>query len=263
MNVISWNVDGYNDESHNYLSSLIQTSRPDVVFLSETKKKKDNLIPFFDTFTEYNYIINSHDPSKYHGVAMLIRKDNSHEPFDIVMNIPVRKDSHSKEAATGRIIAIRLNDKINIIGSYTPNSGRSDQEKLDYRVKIWDPAFTYVLEILRNQGPTMWIGDINVALNDIDVSNPKTMKKYAGFTPEERANLNSLLCAGNWIDIWRHQNPDKVEYTWLGYPHRANHGMRLDNIIVSSSLLPSMLNSYILSGSNSSDHAPIGVYIEK
>jgi exodeoxyribonuclease III len=262
--VISWNVDIYNDEIHNYLASLINTNKPDVIFLSETKKKREDLIPYFNAFTEYNYIINSHNPARWHGVAMLIRKDHVYEQLQIAMNIPTRKDSHDKEAATGRVIAIRFNNQMNIIGSYTPNSGRSDPEKLNYRTKVWDPAFAYILEILRSQAPTLWMGDINVALNDIDVSNPKTMKNWAGFTPEERANLNILLCSGNWVDVWRRQNPEKVSYSWLGYPHRANYGMRLDNIIVSSSLLPYVINSFILSdGPNSSDHAPIGVYITK
>jgi exodeoxyribonuclease-3 len=265
--LVSWNVDNYNDDIHKWLSLLISLNKPDIIFLSEIKKDPNVILSFFSVFTEYNYIINSNIPSKWHGVAMLIRKDHSYEQIQINMGIHSRKDTQDKEAATGRVIAVRIgtnSNKINIIGSYTPNSGRTDQEKLNYRVNIWDPAFARILENLRSQGPTLWMGDINVALNDIDVSNPKTMKKYSGFTPEERANLNILLCTGCWIDIWRHQNPNRIEYSWLGYPHRADHGMRLNNIIVSDSLLPQMLNAFILSPSpESSDHAPIGVYVSK
>lgn len=262
--IISWNVDNYNSEIHNWLSSLINTNKPDVIFLSETKKPDSDLIPFFNQFTDYNYIINAHNPTKWHGVVMLIRKDHFYTQLQIKMCIPTRKDSKDPEAATGRVIAIQLNNKINIIGSYTPNSGRGEQDKLDYRVKIWDPAFSYILELLRNNGPTLWMGDINVALNDIDVSNPKTMKTWAGFRPEERANLNTLLCQGYWIDIWRHQNLNKQEYTWLSYTRKPNYGMRLDNIIVSNSLLPNMLNAFILSQVPTiSDHVPVGVYMSK
>lgn len=260
--IISWNVDGYSYEIHTWLMNLVQTNKPDIIFLGETKKKREDLIPFFNLLTDYNVIISVHIPSNWHGVAMLIRKDHSYEQLQVTMGIPTRKDSKDPEAATGRVIAIRLNNKINIIGSYTPNSGRSDPEKLNYRTQIWDPAFAYILEILRKSGPTLWMGDINVALNDIDVSSPKSMKSWSGFTPQERANLNSLLCSGNLVDVWRHQNPNKSEYTWVSYSRKPNYGMRLDNIIVSDSLLPNTLNSFILSqGPISSDHVPIGVYI--
>lgn len=262
--VISYNVDGYNAEIHTYVSSLL-INKPDVVFLSETKKKKEDLIVYFNTFTDYNYIINAHDPARYHGVVMLIRKDHVYQQLNINLGISCRKDSKSSDAAIGRIICIKLNDILNIIGSYTPNSGRGGEiDKLDYRIKVWDPAFAYILEILRNSGHTLWMGDINVALNDIDVSSPKSMKNWAGFRTEERANLNALLSSGKFVDVWRKQNPDKKEFTWLGYPHRANYGLRLDNVIVSESLLPYMLNAFILTPSPAcSDHAPVGAYIMK
>ncbi len=273
--IISWNVDEYNDEVHKWLFLFVQKNKPDVIFLSETKKKKEDLLPFFNLFTDYNNVVNSHNPSKWHGVAMLIKREHTYVQTLVDMNIPTRKDSYDTNATTGRVIAIKLNDKINIVGSYTPNSGRTDQVKLDYRTKIWDPAFVNLLETLRNNGPTIWLGDINVALNDIDVSNPKTMKKYAGFTDEERSNLKNLLFGfpsidgkpnpalrlDGWTDIWRQQNPDIIAYTWLGYPHRIGHGMRLDNIIVSNSLLSDTLNAFVLKGPSSSDHVPIGVYI--
>ena len=262
--ILSWNVDGYTYETHTWLLSLAQINRPDVIFLSETKKKPEDLLPVFSAFTDYNAIINSHNPSKWHGVAMLIRKDHFYERIDVNMNIPVRKDSYDQEAATGRVIVIHLNKHIYIIGTYTPNSGRSDQIKLDYRTRIWDPTFAFLLETFRNHGHTLWIGDINVALNELDVSKPTAMSKYAGFTPAERANLVSLLGTGNWIDIWRSQNPTQRIYTWLGYPHRPNYGMRLDNIIVSKSLVHYMLNSFMLPQSpESSDHIPIGVYVSR
>lgn len=261
---ISYNVDGYNAEIHTYLSTLM-VSKPDVVFLSETKKKKEDLILFFDTFTDYNYILSIHEPYRYHGVAMLIRKDHTFQQLNIDLGISCRKDSKDPSAAVGRIICIKLNNTINVIGSYTPNSGRGNEiEKFDYRVKVWDPAFIQILEILRNNGPTLWMGDINVALNDIDVSSAKTMQCWAGFRPQERANFNQILSSGKFIDIWRKQNPEKKEFTWLGYPHRSNYGMRIDNVIISDSLLPYMLNAFILTPSpNCSDHAPIGTYLTK
>jgi len=260
--IISWNVNGYTHDIHEWLLLFAQKTRPDVIFLSETKKKAEDLAVLFSEYTEYNVIINAHNPAKWHGVAMLIRKDHKYQHIEIAMNIDVRKDSNEKEAATGRLIIIAFNEKFFIIGSYTPNSGRSDAVKLNYRTKIWDPAFFYILEHFRNTGPTMWIGDINVALDEIDVSNPKTMRNYAGFYKEERENFRTLLETGNWIDIWRHQHPTEKVYTWCGCPPQANYGMRLDNIVVSQSILPKILDSFIISECPiSSDHIPIGVNV--
>jgi exodeoxyribonuclease III len=261
--IISWNVNGYNSDIHSWLIVLIETNKPDIIFLSETKKKVEDLMKFFSAFTEYNVVVNTHNPSKWHGVAMLIRKDHLYEELPVTMNIPVRKDSYSKEAAIGRVIIIKLNKQINIIGSYTPNSGRSDIIKLDYRTKVWDPTFALLLEILRNNDHTIWIGDINVAPTDMDVSNPKTMKQYAGYTSQERENFASLLNTGNWIDVWRSQHPTERMYTWRGSSQKQNYGMRLDNIIVSKSLLPNILNSFMITDCPvSTDHIPIGTYIK-
>ena len=113
--ILSWNVDGYNNDVHNWLLQLVKISRPDVIFLSETKRKAQDLTSLFSVFTEYNIIINAHIPTNFHGVAMFIRKDHSYEELPITMNIPVRKDSKSKEAAIGRIIVIRLNKEMYII----------------------------------------------------------------------------------------------------------------------------------------------------
>lgn len=259
--IISWNVDGYDHDVHMWLVNLIQNSRPDVIFLSETKRKLEDLQVLFGAFSDYNAIINVHIPWIWHGVVMLIRKDHIYEQVQINLNIPPRKDTKNSDATTGRVIAIKLDNSFFIVGSYTPNSGRGDPVKLNYRTRIWDPAFAYILDLLRKNGPTLWLGDINVALNDIDVSNPASMKTWAGFTPEERANFNTLLSTGDWIDIWRQQNPIQRTYTWLGYPHRPNYGMRLDNIIISASLLNYTKNAFMLQGSPISDHIPIGIHI--
>lgn len=260
--IISWNINGYRDDIHQWLSSLILNSRPDVIFLSETKKPFNFLVEKFSQFTDYNYIINTHDPAKWHGVAMLIRKDHSYKQYPVNMNITVRKDSNQPEAATGRIILIQFNQTMYIIGTYTPNSGKSDPVKFDYRTKMWDPTFNLVLEILQKAGPTIWIGDINVALDNIDVSNVKTMSKYAGFTPQERNNLKLILQSGDWIDIWRYQHPNDRVYTWCGSPHKENYGMRLDNIIISKTLLSNALDSFVIHNSPiCADHKPIGIYL--
>jgi exodeoxyribonuclease III len=261
-NIVSWNVNGYRDNIHAWLLDYVAQHAPDVIFLSETKKSEDFLRVKFAEFPNYNVIINNHNPCRWHGVAMLIRKNNTYQHIPITMNIAVRNDNKGVEAADGRIIAIVLNNQMYVIGSYTPNSGRGDDHKLTYRVRTWDTAFTTLLEMSRKAGPTVWIGDINVALDDIDVSNPKGMKNYAGFRPQERHNLRQLLTNGEWIDIWRHQHPEQRMYTWRGTADPNVYGMRLDNIILSQDLLPLVQQSYMITNCPlAADHIPVCVQL--
>lgn len=262
--LLSWNVDGYTPDIHVWLKVLAQTTRPDIIFLSETKKKAEDLTLLFGEFTDYNVILNVHVPASMHGVAMLIRNDHVYEHLPVQMNIAPRSDTKVAEAGTGRIILIKLDQKFFIIGSYTPNSRASGDIKHIYRTTIWDPAFFALLEILRSHGGVIWLGDVNTALDEIDVSNPDSMKRYAGFTLEERTNLRSLLDTGNWIDIWRYQHPNDRIYTWCGNPPRANYGMRLDNIIISDLLVPNILTSFMISDGCpiSADHIIIGAMIK-
>lgn len=266
--IVSWNVDGYTKDIHEWLKLLITVSHPDVIFLSETKKSITELTSMLNELTDYHIIINAHIPCNWHGVVMLINKKHQYEQIVVKMGIPTRKDTKCDEAATGRVIVVKINDTsgdrqgLYIVGSYTPNSGRSELNKLDYRVKVWDPAFQQLLEQYRRLGPTVWMGDINVALDPIDVSNPKSMARYAGFTPQERANFKHLLDSGEWIDIWRQQNPADKLYTWRGYNNKKDYGMRLDNIVISKSLLNRVKNAFVVGNSpQTSDHVPIGLYV--
>lgn len=260
--VISWNVDGYTPDIHTWLLELVRKASPDVIFLSETKKPLATLEPLFKQFTNYNVIINVHQPANWHGVAMLIRKDHKYNQVAFPTSIPPRDDCNAVDGCTGRVIAILLDEQLYIIGSYTPNSGRGGKH-LEYRTAIWDPGFATLLELLRANRPTMWVGDINVAPDVIDMSSPKAMGSWSGCLPEERGNFHALINTKNWIDIWRTQHPNERSYTWCGNPPRPNYGLRLDNIIVSSSLLPEMMNTFTISECPiSADHIPIGAYVQ-
>jgi len=254
LKLIAWNVDGYDDDIHTYVSQLLQ-EQPAILFLSETKKKKEELLIYLNQFDNYHAIVNSHNPSKWHGVAMLIHKQHAFKQIEIDMNINSRSDSNESDPTIGRIIAIHMNN-MNIIGTYTPNSGKH----VDYRINMWDPAFHKVLTHLAESTPTLWMGDINVAHHDIDVSNPHRMQHYAGFRQEERQFLTKIFEEG-WIDVWRQQHPNDVGYTWVGYSQRTNHGMRLDNMIVSQSF-SACGDAFILSPSIASDHLPVGIVIK-
>jgi exodeoxyribonuclease III len=262
---IAWNVDGYSRTIHVWLKNFLKNYNPDLLFLGETKKPREVLESYFQEFTNYNYLINSHQPHRYHGVAMLIRKDHYYKEIPIAMNIPPRKDTKNIEASTGRIIVIQLNNKMNIIGSYTPNSGRNDPPKLKYRTTIWDPAFSYILDVLYQNLPTIWLGDINVALTEKDVSDPNQMQSWAGFTLEERTNFQAIFTTGHWNDPWREQHPKLQQYSWVGYGQRnPNYGMRIDNVIISKSLLSKVEDSYILTECRTeTDHLPVGLVLDE
>ena len=257
--LLSWNVDGYSDSIHSWLGYLLVTSRPDVVFLSETKRKHDKLKFYFDQFTEYNYIINAHIPSQYHGVVALIRKDRTFIPFNIDLNIPARSDTKSGNPVTGRVIVFNFEDEFIVVGTYVPTS--TNLEKLQYRVVTWDPALTSLLNVCRQIKPTVWLGDINVAPSEIDVSHPSC--SMIGFSPEERASFAKFISLGDWIDIWRYQHPTTKEYSWKGYTPKQGFGMRIDNIVISKELLKHVNGSFIMGDCILSDHVPIGVYINK
>jgi len=259
-NIVSWNINGYNSQIHEWLKNLIFTDKPDIIFLNETKKPKDFLDKFFEEFDEYYTIINPHNPSRYHGVAMLVHKSHTYTELSIKMDIPTRQDNKSNDPAMGRIITILINNKFIIVGTYVPNSGIVYKpEKMDYRINKWDYALYEHLNICKSLYPTIWIGDINVALTDLDVSHPTEMKYRAGFTEQERISLASFLCNNEWIDAWRHQHPNIKQYSWLGsYDKREkDYGMRLDNIIISKNLLSSIIKTFMIHDCKYSDHIPI------
>lgn len=262
--LISWNVDLYNDIIHSWVRTMLENRKPDVLFLSETKQDVDTLKCYFEELNEYNYIINSHQPKRYHGVAMLIRKDRKYTRFELDLKIVARSDTKDGNPVTGRVIVIELEEKYMIVGTYVPNSGNGKDSirKLPYRVNIWDPALQSLLNVCKARNPTVWLGDINVAIEDLDVSNPKTMCKMAGFRPEERQSIAKIMTSGEWFDIWRLQHPDSRQYSWIGNTPKPGYGMRLDNIIVSNEVVPNVVSTFMIPDCiPNSDHVPVGAYI--
>lgn len=263
MLVVSWNVDGYRDIVHSKMTDLINKYNPDLLFLNETKKSKDYLESKFSEFTNYNYLINCNAPSRYHGVVVLIKKTIEFKEIVPNLGVECRRDTNANDPSCGRIVAININNKYNIVGVYVPNSGISTKDrdyKLNYRINKWDPAFRNFMNDLKSQNPTILIGDINVAPTDLDVSNPKRMELCPGFLPQEKLSFTKFL-SGGWCDIWRYQNPDVRKYSWVSHSPRKNFGMRLDNIIVSDSIVDKCYNPFIDETFTFSDHLPIGVSV--
>lgn len=261
--LLAWNVNGYSDAIHEWTKTLLQERNPDILFLSETKRRSELLNECFAELKNYNCIVNAHVPPHYHGVVMLIRKDRTYQQLDVNLSIPARKDTKNGNPTTGRVIAIQLDGHTNVVGAYVPNSGvgRKDYtDKLNYRLHTWDSAFSSFLNTCKSQAPTIWLGDINVARYEIDVSAPKWMCKVAGFTPEERKNFENFLATG-WVDVWRTQHPAERSYSWRGKDFKKDYGMRLDNILVSPELFIYTHNSFMLTDCMFSDHIPVGIEI--
>lgn len=332
LEVVAYNVDGLDEKKWQQIKIRFLTKSEkcasgggvDVLFLSETKKKQEDLLKMFsEVSASYEFIINAHNPARWHGVVMLYSKSLLYKYKieslqDVVKEkmkaCPVRHDCNDPKASAsiGRIIAIKLSPiqtsnslqtnsslSISIVGTYVPNSGRMEAQKLDYRINKWDPALFSLLNHLaqeRSEGAVVWCGDINVAPQEIDVTHPKTMKNYAGFTPQERANFqkfmvtppgatpptttsdakknafdvlakSSLLPSSTekslWVDAWRHLNAKKCGYSWhsdkIPEKPKVRSEMRLDNIIVTQNLLHKIKTAQIHNDFLLSDHSPISL----
>jgi exodeoxyribonuclease III len=254
LNIASWNADGLNASKWKWITDIIKTKRIDILLITEVKGKKgETKNGYLESLTDFNHVINLHQPTFLHGVAFLWRKSVDAKVIDFKMDCPVRSDCTASDPTSGRVLALKLANFI-LVGTYTPNAG-TGLKHLQYRINDWDPAFFKAINDLDKTKPVIWIGDINVAPTHQDVSHPQKMKKYAGFTVEERISFAKFLTI-DWIDIWRHMNANGNEYTWKG----TSTAMRLDNCIVSKRLLSCVSNPWI--GSNSpSDHECLGLTV--
>jgi len=265
--VYSWNVDGLRPDVWKWMKPWLIKERPHVLCLNETKRSDAVLLSTFaEIGDQYEAILNCHKPASYHGVAVLVRKDVSFRQLPVKLSCTTRYDTTSKDPACGRVIAIELLGafNINIVATYCPNAGvgHPPLKNLPYRIQQWDPALFAFLNEMRALKPTLWIGDINVAPMPIDVSDPKKMARWAGFTQEERDSFAKLIATGEWIDIWRQQHPKAIGYSYRGKEEKwsKSYGLRLDNCVVSDSLQSMVKDSFIVSECSApTDHVAVGV----
>jgi exodeoxyribonuclease-3 len=158
----------------------------------------------------------------------------------------------------GRIIVVEIKNYY-IINVYTPNSGEG-LHRLDWRTNIWDKAFISYMNKLQKIKPIIICGDLNVAHNEIDLKNPKTNVKTAGFTKEERESFNILLNDLKLIDVYRTLYPNKIEYTYWSYKYKArsrNIGWRIDYFLITEKIIKNIKTCHIIQNILGSDHAPI------
>ena len=254
MKLISWNVNGLRAIINKGFEEFFKGINADIFCIQETKMQEEQLEEKINTiFDGYKMYWNSAEKKGYSGTAIFSKK----EPVNIKYGIGI--EEHDKE---GRVITLEF-EKFYMVNCYTPNSKR-ELERLDYRM-IWEGDFRNYLLELNKKKPVILCGDLNVAHKEIDLKNPKTNRRNAGFTDEEREKMTELLNSG-FVDSFRYLYPDKADiYTWWSYMFKArekNAGWRIDYFIVSDRIKDKIKESYIFSEIMGSDHCPVGLDIE-
>ena len=250
LRLISWNVNGLRAVVAKDFAETFKRLDADFFCLQETKMQAGQLDLEFDGYRSYwNYA----EKKGYSGTAIFTRK----EPLNVTLGIGI--DEHDHE---GRVITLEM-ENFYLVNVYVPNS-QDGLRRLDYRMK-WEDDFRAYLLKLNEKKPVIVCGDLNVAHTEIDLKNPKTNRKNAGFTDEEREKMTTLLDAG-FTDSWRHFNPD-VEgvYSWWSYRFKArekNAGWLIDYFLVSNDACDKMVDAKIHTEIFGSDHCPVELDIE-
>lgn len=249
MKLISWNVNGLRACLTKGFEDFFKVMDADIFCVQETKMQPDqaelNLVG-------YEKYWNSAIKKGYSGTAVFTRLK------PLAVNYGMNMEEHDQE---GRIITLEF-EQFFLVNVYTPNAKR-ELLRLDYRMK-WEDDFRAYLKQLDHNKPVIVCGDMNVAHAEIDIKNPKTNRRSAGFTDEERNKLTTLLQAG-FTDTFRYLYPDKQDaYTWWSYMMNArarNIGWRIDYFLLSDRLRESVKDSTIYSEILGSDHCPVGLEI--
>lgn len=250
MKMISWNVNGLRACVKKGFLEYFDEVDADIFALQEIKLQEGQIDLDLEGYHQYwNYA----EKKGYSGTAVFTKK----KPISFTKGLGI--EEHDKE---GRVITLEF-DKFYFVNVYTPNSKRG-LERLDYRARWQDDFTNYLIELDKNK-PVILCGDLNVAHNEIDLKNPSSNRKNAGFTDTERGKMTELLNA-NFIDTFRHFYPDKEEvYSWWSYMRKArerNSGWRIDYFVVSERLKNDLIDAKIHSHIMGSDHCPVELEIE-
>ncbi len=246
MKFISWNVNGLRACVGKDFEQQFKDFNADFFCLQETKMQAGQLDLSFPGYESYwNYA----DKKGYSGTAIFTK----HKPLSVTYGINI--DEHDHE---GRVITLELED-FYLVTVYTPNS-QDELRRLEYRMK-WEEDFQSYLHKLDEIKPVIVCGDMNVAHQEIDLKNPKTNHRNAGFTDEEREKMTELLNNG-FIDTFRTLYPEQVTYSWWSYRFRArekNTGWRIDYFLISERLRDRLIDAKIHTETMGSDHCPIEI----
>ena len=247
---ISWNVNGLRACVGKGFEDFFKTIDADIFCIQESKLQAGQIQLDLPGYCQYwNYA----EKKGYSGTAMFCKQ----EPLRVMYGIGEEEHDHE-----GRVITAEFEDFF-AVTCYTPNS-QNELRRLDYRM-TWEDAFRSYLKGLDTQKPVILCGDLNVAHKEIDLKNPKTNRKNAGFTDEERAKMTALLDSG-FTDTFRYFYPDREGiYSWWSYRLRArekNAGWRIDYFITSKSLDDKLVSAAIHTDVYGSDHCPVELVID-
>ncbi len=245
MKLISWNVNGLRACVDKGFLDFFKEVDADIFCLQETKLQEGQIDLELPGYYQYwNYA----EKKGYSGTAMFTKK----EPIEVTYGIGVEEHDHE-----GRVITAEF-EEYYVVTVYTPNSQR-ELTRLEYRMK-WEADFLAYVKKLEEKKPVIFCGDLNVAHKEIDLKNPKTNHKNAGFTDEERACFESIVENG-FIDTYRYFYPEKEGvYSWWSYMFQArakNAGWRIDYFVISAALKDKLLGADIHTQILGSDHCPV------
>lgn len=250
MKLISWNVNGLRACQTKGFSETFKQLDADFFCLQETKMQQGQLDLEFDGYESY---WNFAEKKGYSGTAIYSR----HKPLSISYGLGIEEHDHE-----GRVITLEMQD-FYLITVYVPNS-QDGLKRLDYRMQ-WEDAFRSYVKELDKTKPVIICGDMNVAHKEIDLKNPKTNRKNAGFTDEERGKMSELLNSG-FTDTFRFFHPDQEgAYSWWSYRFHArekNAGWRIDYFIVSNRLAERLKSAEIHNEIFGSDHCPVEIILK-
>lgn len=245
MKLVSWNVNGLRACVGKGFEESFKALDADVFCLQETKMQEGQLDLNFEGYTSYwNYA----EKKGYSGTAIFTK----HQPISVSYGLGIEEHDHE-----GRVITLEMQD-FYLITVYTPNS-QDGLRRLDYRM-TWEDDFLGYIKRLDEKKPVIVCGDLNVAHEEIDLKNPKSNRKNAGFTDEEREKMTKWLSSG-FTDTFRYFYPEQnYIYSWWSYRFKArekNAGWRIDYFIVSNRLQERLDNAKIHTEIYGSDHCPV------
>jgi exodeoxyribonuclease III len=251
MKIISWNINGIRAVIKKGFDKFLESEKPDVLCLQEIKISDDARNKEIFDFAGYQEFWHSAARPGYSGTMTLVK--------DGLKVLGEEKFSNDPE---GRVQTLEF-EKFYLCNIYFVNAQRG-LSRLKYKIK-WSNRLLTFLKKLEKKKPLIICGDFNVAHKEIDLARPKENQKNAGFTLEERGWMTKLLKAG-FVDVWRAQHPDKVQYTWWIFYANArarNIGWRIDYFCVSDKIFRKISSSFIEDQITSSDHCPVGVIIKQ
>ena len=250
MRYLSWNVNGLRAALGKGLRETLAASGADLILLQEVRANPDQAALDLPGCTAY---WNPAQRRGYAGTMVLARP----RPRQVWSGIGAAE--HDRE---GRVLTLEFDDH-HLVNVYTPNSQRG-LTRLDYRAGDWDPAFLRYLRRLQKRKPVVLGGDLNVAHREIDLANPRSNRRNAGFTDEERAGFDRLLAAG-LVDTFREFTTEGGHYTWWAQfadARARNVGWRVDYFLISAALRPRLAAAEILPEVMGSDHCPVTMELD-